>query len=83
MCSACAESAFRDKDSVPVQQRFFFLDDVADEDTATMYLSEIAEVRGDCCIDECCDDLLPTQNDDVWYRENIKNIVSSSSLMDL
>ena len=63
MCSACAESVFRDKDSVPVQQIFLFLD-VTDKDTATMHLGEIAEVRGACCIDECCDDLF-THNDDV------------------
>ena len=50
----------------------FFLD-VIDEDTATMHLGEIAEARGVSYIDECCDDLLFTHNDDVWYRENIKN----------
>ena len=38
-----------------------------------MLLGEIAEVRCDCYIDECCDDLLFTHNDDVWYRENKKN----------
>ena len=50
----------------------FFLD-VADEVTATMHLDEIAEVRDVCYIDECCDDLLFTHNDDVWYRENTKH----------
>ena len=59
MCSGCVESVFRDKDSVPVQQRFLFLE-VTDKDTATMHLGEIAEVRCACCIDECCDDLLFT-----------------------
>ena len=49
-----------------------FFPDVADEVTATMHLGEIAEVRGACCIDECCGDFLFTHNDDVWYRENIK-----------
>ena len=83
MCSGCAESVFRDKDSVPVQQRFLFLD-VADEVTTTIHLGEIAEIRGSCYIDECCDDLLFTHISDVWYRENTKSIVSSSSsLMDL
>ena len=83
MHSACAESVFRDKNSVPVQQRFLFLD-VACKATATMHLGEIVEARGACYIDECCGDLLFTHNDDVWYRENTKSIVSSSSsLMNL
>ena len=46
---------------------FFF--DAADEATTTMHLDEIAEIRGSCYIDECCDDLLFTHND-AWYKEN-------------
>ena len=61
-----------DKDSISVQQVFLF-PDIPDEATATMHLGEIAEVRGVNCIDECCDDLLFTHNDDIWYREKQKH----------
>ena len=70
MCSGCAESVFSGTKTQFQCNKDSFFPDVTDEATATMHLSEIAEVRGACYIDECCDDLLFTHNDDIWYREN-------------